>query len=123
MSYRCLVYLVKDGEAIKRKFEKDFRDAQIAGRRGVVAVFKASRISEVIPHIRDALLNNIVMGVTLITIEDMKRDGALRVLRNELSKRRVADAKIVYEDRYAEEANHVLNALKALSIPVTMEKV
>jgi len=123
LSYRCLVYLVKDGNVVKNKFESDFREAQISGRRGVVVVFRASRVSEVIPYVRDVLLNNIVMGVAMVMVSDFRSSEVLEALRNELLARKVADAKVVYEDSYADEAERVVNVLKSLSIPVVIEKV
>ncbi len=123
MSYRCLVYVVEDGSKIADSFPKELREAQIAARRGVIVIVKARRMKEVLPHIRDALLNNIVMGIVLLTVDELAKDSLAKSLAKFVERKAINDAKVIYEESLEGLANDLSRLFREWSIDVSLAKV
>jgi len=123
MSYRCLVYVVSDASKISGTFAREVREAQISGKRGVVAVFRASRVSEIIPHIRETLLNNVAMGIILVTVDSYSPSAVRRCIERFVSKKMISDARILFEESLSGVANELSHIFREWSVAVDLVKV
>ncbi|NPA97541.1 MAG: hypothetical protein GXO32_08080 [Crenarchaeota archaeon] len=123
MSYRCLVYVVNDMSKVGSTFAKEVRDAQLSAHRGVIAVFRASRISDVIPQVRDTLLNNVAMGIVILTIDDYRPQLLRRALEKFASRKTISDAKIIFEESLSGVAEELSHIFREWSVAVDLVKV
>ncbi len=123
MSYRCLVYVVNDVSKIGATFGRQVREAQLSARRGVIAIFRVSSVRELIPQVRETLLNNVAMGIVLLTVEKMDGDSVRKSLRRFIERKLVADARILFEEGLEAVANELNHVFREWGINVDLVKV
>jgi len=118
LSYRCVVFADGDLDKLQQIFARELRDSAAKGFRGVVLVVHGAGIRDLIPRVRDALLNNVAMGVRIYTT-DLGRDEVFRELRKLAEMGMVGEARVYACDgdvakRLAERLRQITDRVEVL---------